>query len=127
MADNGDRNLKKALDGIVLVLGEIRDLRAESERRWERWEKQAAEDRRQAAEDRKQAAEDRRQMHETIDGVREALKIIGRRGRDFVSIQNRQSEQIGRLIDVSEKTVIILDDIRKTLRRQGNGKGGNGG
>ncbi len=117
-----DMFVRKVWAGIQLTLGEIRDLREDSNRRTDRWERQAAEDRKQAIddrkqaiedrkeaiEDRKQAADDRRQMNETIQGIRKALAVIGKRGGEFVEIQREQGAQLKKLIELAEKNTGIL-------------------
>lgn len=139
-----DEFVRKIWAGIQLTLGEIRDLREDSDKRMGRWERQAAEDRKQAIEDRKQAiedrkeaiedrkqaADDRRQMNETTQGIRKALAVIGKRGGEFVEIQREQGAQLKKLIELTERNTDILHkhtdillSIQKSIHGRGNGQG----
>ncbi len=139
-----DDHVRKIWSGIQLTISEIRDLRADLNRKLTRWDSQAAEDRRQAAEDRRQAAEDRRQaaedrrvMNETIDGIRKALAVIGKRGGEFVEIQREQGKKLDKLIDLTQRNTEVLNkhtdilskhtgilgSIQKSLHGRANGKG----
>lgn len=112
MPRNADKQLQKTWAGIQLILGEMRDLRADTNSRLDRWEKQAA-------EDRKAAAEDRRHFAQVQDDLRKALIIIGRRGGEFVEIQKKQGEQIGHLIAIQENQGRQLDKIIDIQEKQG--------
>lgn len=141
-----DEFVRKIWAGIQVTVGEIHDLREDSNKRMARWERQAAEDRKQAIEDRNQATEDRKQatedrkqaaenlllMNETIQGIRKALAVIGKRGGEFVEIQKTQGSQLKKLIELTEKNSEILNkhtDILMSIQKAIHGRGnpqGNG-
>jgi hypothetical protein len=108
--------IKPVMDGIQLILGEMRDLRTEM-----------AEDRRRADEERRRADERFQKFVEDSEarflfyvkrsearekGLHEAMQEIGRVGREIVVTQKHHT--------------VLLTKILKTLQGGLNGRHGNG-
>jgi len=127
---SGHSDLKPVMDGIQLVLEEIRDLRRDSledRKRADEDRKRADEDRKRADEDRKRADERWERLHreseerfardtqeaaEREKGLRQALVVIGNAGR--------------RIIKAQEDHTRLLEQILRAIRAGWNGRSRNG-